>query len=298
MVQAFLGSRGATDRTRLAAAVLVSLGPSFLAISGYHGQIDALAILPAALALYVWDRPEPFSSRAVTAGLLIGVGAAFKTVPGLMLLALLPSVRSKRETGELVIATLAPVLLAFAPYVLTAGLPALHTFLYRGVAGVGGLSLLAQPDLPMAFLGIGPETPSPLFQAVTGHGGVITAAGLGLVALIGFRSRASARVMAVVLWLAVYAFGVNFFFQYLLWGLPFSLMAGYVREVALAQAALLIPTAVFYLRPWHHVIVAVAYSTLMILVWAAACCGLGLQARRLLARRPLAPASAPPTHAP
>jgi hypothetical protein len=49
------------------------LGPSFIDISGYHGQIDSVAILPAVLALMVWERrPQP--TRSVRAGLLIGLG--------------------------------------------------------------------------------------------------------------------------------------------------------------------------------------------------------------------------------
>jgi len=72
----------------LISAALIALGPPFVVISGYHGQIDSLAILPAVAALIVWETAP--DRRALIAGLLIGVGAATKTVPGLMLLALLP----------------------------------------------------------------------------------------------------------------------------------------------------------------------------------------------------------------
>ncbi len=51
LVQDFLRWSGRNEATRLAAAALVSLGPSFVVIAGYHGQIDALAILPGVLAV-------------------------------------------------------------------------------------------------------------------------------------------------------------------------------------------------------------------------------------------------------
>src|SRR5438105_1919942 len=70
LVQAGLGRAGASDRTRLSACALVALGPAFALISGMHGQIDSVAILPAVLALVVWERGG--SRRALAAGLLIG----------------------------------------------------------------------------------------------------------------------------------------------------------------------------------------------------------------------------------
>jgi hypothetical protein len=42
-VYVYLGWRGAADRWRLGGAALVLLGPSFIATSGYHGQIDSVA---------------------------------------------------------------------------------------------------------------------------------------------------------------------------------------------------------------------------------------------------------------
>jgi hypothetical protein len=53
---------------------------------------------------------------------------------------------------------------------------------------------------------------------------------------------------AVLVWLAVYAFLPNFFMQYLIWGLPFFIMAGYLREVAILQAALAPATVIYYVQ--------------------------------------------------
>jgi len=121
VVQDFLGQRGAERSTRLAGAALVAPGPSFLVVSGYHGQFDAVAFLPAVLALTLWERDLP--RRALWAGLLIGLGGALKTVPLLLLVALLPSVRTRREAAVLVGAAALPVLAALAPFAIAGTLP-------------------------------------------------------------------------------------------------------------------------------------------------------------------------------
>jgi hypothetical protein len=74
---------------------------------------------------------------------------------------------------------------------------------------------------------------------------------------------------------------VNFFFQYLVWGLPFFLMAGYLRSVLIAQLVLIVPTLLFYLGPWHHAILAVVYGVAMIGMWGAALCAFFILAWRL-----------------
>lgn len=293
LVQDFLGSRGAGARTRLLAAGLVALGPSFLVISGYHGQFDALAILPGVLAVSLWERREQWPSRALAAGVLIGVGGALKSVPLLLLLALLPSVRSRREALTLLAAAALPLVLAFAPFAVAGKLPSPHVLTYRGLPGAGGLSLLAQPDLSLATLGISPTRLSAPSDALVRYGGLLIGAGLLAVAAVGARSRARALPLAVLLWLAVYAFGVNFFFQYALWGLPFFLMAGYVREVLVVQAVLLPASLIFYARPWHRPIVAIAYTATMLLVLAVCSGAFGLLVRRLL-RAPLLAAQRSP----
>ena len=46
------------------------------------------------------------------------------------------------------------------------------------------------------------------------------------------------------------AFSPDFFLTYLVWGLPFFIMAGYLLEVAILQAFLVIPTVAYYLSLW------------------------------------------------
>ena len=94
LVQAMLGLRGASPARRLAGAALVSLGPSFIAISGYEGQIDGVAALPALGALYCWQRGRHGAAtpaRDTAVALLVGLATAIKTILGLPAFAFLVS---------------------------------------------------------------------------------------------------------------------------------------------------------------------------------------------------------------
>lgn len=289
VVQDWLGRVGRSVDERLLAAALVSLGPSFVVIAGYHGQFDAVAILPGVLAISLWPRMDS-PRRAVVVGLLIGLGGALKTVPLLLLLAVLPTARSRREFVTLVLAAAVPVVASFAPFAVAGTLPSAHTLSYHGLPGVGDLSLAVQPNLAEVALGIAHPHVSALTELLINHGTVVIAAGVLAVAAIGALTRADAPQMATVLWLAVYAFGVNFFFQYLVWGLPFFLMAGYLRSVLVAQLLLILPAVLFYSEPWHAVILAVLYAVVMIGMWAVALGAFcGLSWRHLRARPVRAP---------
>jgi hypothetical protein len=234
LVQHLLGMRGASERTRLAAAGAVALGPVFVGVAGYQGQIDSVAILPALAAFVVWERDRP--SRALVAGLLIGLGGSVKTVPLLLLLALLPHVRSPREALTLVTAAAAVPLALLAPYLVTDAGAVWDHLTYRGFPGLGGLSLLVQPDLPLFWQAGHDYDPNGATELLidTG-GGVVVALGLLAVAALLARFRPEPLDGAVVVWLAVWLVGVNFFLQYLVWGLPFLLARGELRAAAAIQ---------------------------------------------------------------
>jgi Glycosyltransferase family 87 len=284
VVQDHLRARGADRAASLGAAALVALGPSFIAISGVHGQIDQVAILPATIALSVWERDRP-ERRAWLAGLLIGLGAAIKVVPALMLFALLPSARSRREAATLVGAALVAPAIAAAPMVAAAGTGWISTILhYHGGSGLGGLSLVAQPDLPLNWFHVAANPTSAVTRWLLAHGGDVAIAAILVAAAFVARLRVPAPTAAVLIWLTVYAFGVSFFMQYMVWGLPFFLMAGYRREVLGLQLLLLAPVLVTY----HHVAraweVSVFYVAPMLLVWLTLTVALGLLGRRVALR--------------
>jgi len=279
LVQEFLGRRGASERARLLAAALVVLGPSFWMISGYHGQIDAVAILPAVAALIVWDRASA-DRRALYAGLLIGVGGAVKTVPLFMVLPLLPWVRSRREGATLIGAAGAVWLVPLAPWLLTDFSSVRDAMAYTGGPGLGGYPLLLQPELPVSILTqdfVGVEMSS-LVRSVHEEARLIVLAGLGATAALLFRFRPPPVEGAVLMWLAFYVVSPAFFFQYLVWGMPFFIMAGHLKKVAVLQGALLPPMLIFYTLPWESHAIPDVYVVIMGLVWVAlvvACLGQG-----------------------
>lgn len=264
VVQAALGDRGAGERVRLAAAALVAFGPSIAFVSGFEGQLDSAAILPAAAAFLVWQRMEPSSRRALAAGLLVGAGAALKTVPVLMLLPLLAATRSRREAAVLVAATAAVPLVTIAPWLIAEPRETIEALRYNGLPGLGGLSLVAQPSLATAWLVTDRFETSALTEALIEARTIFTVALLGALAVFLLRRRPEPLIGALIVWSALFAFGLNFGPRYLVWALPFALMAGRLREVAALQA-IAFPAAVIVAgRPWDERWLATVYVVLMI----------------------------------
>lgn len=284
LVGDILGRRGASERTRLAAVALVALGPSFAAVSGYHGHMDSLAILPAVAALAVWER-APGARRAVVAGLLIGLGAALKTVPGLMLIALLPSARSHRERVVLVGCALAVPVALLAPFLATDADGVRHALEYTGVPGLGGLSLVVQPDLARFWLTAPDVSPNALTRFLVDHASLVNAVVLGALAIVLLVRRAPAPAAAVATWLAVWVFGTGFFFQYVVWGLPFVIALGSLRAAAALQLALLPPMLIFYRGPWESDAIVPVFVTMMLALWCAFAAGLGVLVRDFVTGR-------------
>jgi hypothetical protein len=285
-VYVYLGWRAASERTCLAGASLVMLGPSFIAVSGYHGQIDSVAILPAVLGLMAWER-RPKSRRAIEAGVLIGLGAAVKLPPLLLVLALLGSASSWTERAKLVGAAVAVPALCFAP-LWASGIDVGPGIRYTGVAGWGGLSLVVHPSLAWDRINLVPVAdPGAVSVTVRDASRWITA--VVCLAYSGFvlRYRPAPIDAAVLLWLAIFAFSPNFFLNYLVWGLPFFIMAGYLAEVAVLQAALLPPTLAYYLalHPVESGVLPFAYVPFMFGLWLFWVAATFLVAARLVRQR-------------
>jgi hypothetical protein len=279
LVYAFLRHRGAGERLCLLAAGLVALGPPFAVVSGYHGQIDALAILPAVAALVVWEL-DP-SHRAVRAGLLIGIGAALKTVPLLMLVALLPAARDRREALRLVVPAVAVPALMLAPFLAADPDGVLRILEYNGAPGVGGLSLLLQPSLAADWLTGAQLDPSAATLWLSDRGGLITVITLAAAFAFLLRYRPSPLDGALFVWLVVYAFSPNLFLHYSVWALPFLLLAGYVRIALAVELWLAVPFAIVYWQVWDSRDIALVYAPLVIGLWVLSLAGVLLLGSRI-----------------
>jgi hypothetical protein len=266
LVQHILGMRGATERTRLTGAALVAFGPVFIGVAGYQGQIDSVAILPALAGFAVWLGGG--ERRALHAGLLIGLGGSVKTVPLVLVLALLPSIRSPREAVTLVAAAAAVPLAFLAPFLAVDAGAVWDHLTYRGFPGLGGLSLLVQPDMPLFWQSGHAYEPNALSDALLDGGGVIVALGLVATAWLLFRFRPEPLDAAVIVWLVLWLFGVNFFIQYLVWGLPFLLARAELRAATAIQLLAGPAMLLLYLEGSDEALVWTVYTAPMLALYA------------------------------
>jgi hypothetical protein len=76
------------------------------------------------------------------------------------------------------------------------------------------------------------------------------------------------------LWLAVYVFAPNFFIQYLIWGMPFFILAGHRAWTALLQLIVLLPSILAEAHPWHTTTAAHNAGVLYVVMMAAFWMGL------------------------
>lgn len=276
LVQSYLGMRGASEGKRLAAAAAVLLGPSFFMISGYVGHIDSLAFLPVVFAMYAWRRWPELRHREAMAAALIGVGGALKTVPLLMVLAFLPEIPSWARRIRFGILSGVIPFLVLVPWLLV-NPDSVKNLNYSGFPGAGGLSLALQPSLPRVFLAGEPGAYNTAIEKLNDYGTPILFVILGLLGLYLIFKRVPVERSTVLLWLAVFVFLPSFFFQYVIWGLPFFLMAGYVLHVVVAQGLLFAPQLMFEasrplgagqpVRPISDSLVG-PYVAIMLVVWA------------------------------
>jgi uncharacterized membrane protein len=281
LVQDFLGRRGHCDRVRLAAAGLVALGPSFWIVSAFHGQMDSLVALPAVGAIWLWDRMEPGVRRAAWCGLLIGLAVTFKTLPGVLLLVLLPWVASRREAAALIGSAAVLPVLTIAPFLIADPGGVVDAFRnHRAIVGVGGIGLLVQPELADAWLAGKDVELSGLNEFLLDRQAqVVALLMLPFMGLVLWRRPEPARG-AALLSVALVVLGIGFAFGYVLWALPFALMAGYVWQAAAVQAGLLLPQVILYWHPFESPPTGL-YTALMIAVWCAAAAALAVLTARV-----------------
>ena len=270
VVQAMLGQRGASDRTRLAAAALVAVGPSFAIISGYHGQLDAVAALPALLAVWAWLRLDG-PQRALVAGALAGAGGSVKISALVVVLALLPTARTLREAATVAVTAAAVPLLLLVPWLAADASGTVAALRENdGLPGFGGISLLVQPELAQLWLRTGEVTLSSATEWLLDRASLIAVLALLATGALALSRRLEPVAAAGLLYLAFYALGVNFALQYLVWGLPFFLAGGHVRAVAALQAVLLVPSLLLYGAGSRDLPLEAVYTPILLGVWAAA----------------------------
>ncbi len=294
LVQSLLGRRGYDARTRLLATAAVAFGPIFILGTAWNGQLDSFAILPAVAALAVWLGGG--ERRGPIAGGLIGLAASVKTVPIFLVLALLPSARDARERLVMAAAAVAVPVVLLVPFLIgdhTATVDSLRS--NHGFPGYGGLSLALQPRLIDYWVFNEFVQPTDLVIALRDAQQLIVAGAVALVGIVLWRRRVDPVTGAATIWLTVFAANPDFFFTYLIWGLPFFLIAGWVRATIALQLALMIPAALLYriaLEP-TDLTISIFYRPLVLGAWLAMIAALALLLARIWTRRyPISSAAA------
>ena len=249
IVAAWLRLRAFSERKALFGAALVALGPSFFIVSGYHGQIDAVAALPAFVGVLLWTRGG--QRRALYAGLLIGLGAAVKQPLAFAVLALLPTADSWRERWVLLGATILVPVVSVAPWLVSDTHDVIRAMRQNsGVPGFGGLSAFVQPDLTRSWSTVVGSVPASgaTLDLVDAQRTIVAAGAIAAGALLWVR-RVPAVEGAAFVFLTIYVINPNFGFTYLLWGAPYLIACGYLLEVALFELVSLLAMAWLYWRP-------------------------------------------------
>ena len=228
--------------------------------------------------MILWTRRGEGMRGALAAGALVGLAAAVKTPLGLAVLALLPTARSWREAGTVAAAAVAVPLAMLAPFLVADASGTVDAFRYSGLPGQGGLSLIVQPHVVDAWVGHTPlYEEKNLLEPVTG---LINAAVIAGILLVTVRRRAPAVPAAIFVWLAVFAFGSGFTFSFVLWLVPFLLLAGHLRAAVLAQVAMVPPALLLVTAPFDAPVPA-AYAVWMIVAWLATVAALAVAYRGL-----------------
>ena len=277
LVQDLVGRRGGSDRERLVAAAVLAFGPLSVAEAGWFGQLDPAATLPAVLAYWLWTRPGQ-RRRGVLAGLLIGVGAAIKTVPLLLVIPFAAAARTRREGAVVTLCAGAVLVLALLPFWLRTPQPVADIFGYTSIPGFGGISLLLHPSFSANIVGGGTVAEADLLIWLSEHGTAIVL-GPALLALAALLLRREVDLLTAICmtWLTVYVFGVSFLISYLVWALPFFVIRGHARGVLALQLA--VTPLTLMLTQGLQVSVAVAW-----VLYTGVMAGLWIFGASLLAR--------------
>src|SRR2546423_5288570 len=120
-----------------------------------------------------------------------------------------------------------------------------HTLrVHRFLPGFGGISWRAQPELAGSWLKHGAHGLTGVSRFLLEHEVPILALLMAPFALVVLVRRPPPTVAAALLWAALVVCNPGFEFEFVVWALPFALMAGWIRRVAAVQAALFVPAAI------------------------------------------------------
>lgn len=248
---------GRMGETAVLLALVYALNPLPLLISAYHGQFDALTVLLLLLAWYAWH----FGRRLGWSAVALALAVLSKTWPIVFLPIVLLRLPDWRRRLGFTGVVLAIPLLSVAVYLLlfTADAqPMLRRVLtHTGVAGFWGHSAL------LAAGGTATAVPYAALLAVR-RWLLLLAGALGL--WLTRRQSALDALLTLVLLELVVTVGIGI--QWLVWPLPFAVLAGevtWLRRYSLACLVLLLAQLYgLHLYPWAYTLLGQPTGLLLI----------------------------------
>lgn len=217
-------------------ALLYALNPIPVLVSAYHGQFDAL---PALLALLAWSHLRlrvTFARRVLASACFLGLAVLVKSWPIILLpilLRQLPSLKQRLAYAAVTGAIPAAAVLVYTVAFQAAPGPLLQRALtYSGVAGWWGYSALV--NIGVRATGHGQD----LLDLLTRYASLISWAGLLLGYALSWRRPTLQALLTTML--ILFTITPGFGLQYLLWVVPFALLAGYERPLAGYTAAAMV----------------------------------------------------------
>jgi hypothetical protein len=207
-------------KTAFLGGLLYAVNPIPIFVSAYHGQFDALAVLPILLSLY------SLGSYPWLSGIWLGIGILFKSWPILALPALLNGIKSwKNQLIFLALAGLIPLMaVLFYLQVFNADLTKVlaHALGYNRGIGVWGYTYLFR--LLAYFLPAFTE----LYAWVAANGRLMTLVGLAAAWFLRARKETPSSGILTIL-VAFFAVTHAFAIQYLMWLIPFAILSGELK---------------------------------------------------------------------
>ena len=199
----------------------------------------------------------------------------------LLAVALLPTARSWREAATLVGVSAAPSLLTIAPFFVAEPRATLEALRYIGLVGLGGLSVVIKPALAEGWMG-------PMYEEKRGpvveFHRPLQALTVAAVLAVGARVRERPLELVCLMFLAVWSFTAVWSYTYLVWGIPFLIVAGR-WWIAGAITALSLPVVLIHHSAPHDGAVVTIYTVAVIALWVVTAGGAVAVARDLLRRR-------------
>jgi hypothetical protein len=206
-------------------SLLYALNPISVLVSAYHGQFDAEPAFLLALSWYFWHFGSSSERRIVLSALALGFAVLNKTWPALFLPIVLLRLRSTRQRLAYGLITLAIPITFTVLYVVAFRedpSPLLKRALtHAGVPGWWG------PGAVVSVVGAMTGWGEPVLNWLAHYGRWFVFAGVGLCYWLT-RRQASVEALVTAL-LVLYVSTSGFGLQWVLWVVPFALLAGDVR---------------------------------------------------------------------